>query len=140
MPGPYSPLDVNGEVPDLAGQRCEAFLARAHWHKGELNDPANTSHLCFDGRWHRLYFDHGFVFWREDEGRPEPAGEPEGDFAWTVEDVGAAAGVIGATLIDFDMTWEEAAAVVVFTFVGGASITFTNDYATDTTRWSAQPA
>src|SRR4029077_6268974 len=85
--GVVEPLSINGEPPQLDGQRCDAILCQEYWHGGRLVEPANVAFLCFEGRWYRLYFDFGIVCWRDTEGGPEPYEAPEIDSDYPVVDV-----------------------------------------------------
>lgn len=130
----YDPADINGDPPDLAGRRCEAMIASAYSHKGQLIDPANISWLKFDGAGHRLYFDHGFIFWREDPDPPEDNIDAEqGEWAWRNHDVAAEAGVSGQRLTGYEMIVESPATRVVFTFETGITVTFVNSFVEDVT-------
>src|SRR5687768_16750327 len=81
------PLEINGEPPELAGLRCEELLCQEFWCRDERVDPANVSYLKCDGRWHRLYFDCGIIFWRTNEDRPEAWSAPEVDWVYPLVDV-----------------------------------------------------
>lgn len=134
MTDAWSAADVNGEPPALAGLVCEALQCLAYSVHGEVIDPANTIHLRFDGVCRRLYFDTGIVFWRPDEGQPEPYAIDEEGTAWAVIDVAADAGVVGARLVDYDMRWKETFAEVNFRFES-CTVVFRNTYADDVTTW-----
>ena len=119
------PLEINGEPPQLNGLRCDALLCRECWHGGHLVEPANVAFLCFDGRWHRLYFDLGVVFWRDAEGGPEPFEAPEVDSIYPVVDVAKARGLLGVKLLGYRMEpWGACGAKVTFDFESGARLTF----------------
>jgi hypothetical protein len=53
---------------DIAGHKCEAFLCRQYWYKGQLLDEANVLFLKTDSNlWHRICFDCGVLFWKEEK-------------------------------------------------------------------------
>jgi hypothetical protein len=118
------PLSVNGEPPRLAGQRCDAILCQQYWHGGRLVEPANVVFLCFEGRWHRLYFDYGIVFWRIAEGEPQPFQAPEIDSAYPIVDVAEERGLRGARLLSYQMGPLSGGAQVTFAFENGARLAF----------------
>ena len=113
------PLDVVGDPPDLAGRRCEAFLCEPFVWEGVVEASAHVSYLRFDGAWHRLYFDHGIVFWQPSDG--PPVLEP-GDENPPPVDVGARAGVVGAVLEGYRMEPTARGSRVTFAFEGGRRV------------------
>src|SRR5437870_317540 len=92
------PLDINGEPPRLVGLPCDELLVQQYWYRGELIEPANVVHLEFGGRWHRLYFDSGIVFWRPHDRAPEGVPQGEDEFAYPLIDLGQQFGVRGVEL------------------------------------------
>ncbi|MEM1115133.1 MAG: hypothetical protein AAF845_12445 [Bacteroidota bacterium] len=120
-------VEVNGLPPDLRGQTCEAFLCEQYWCDGALEAPANVSYLRFDGRWHRLYFDCGIVFWREHEGTPESWTVPNEGWDYPVVDVGVEAEVVGFHLAEYRMEPTPGGSRVVFAFENGRNVVLEND-------------
>jgi hypothetical protein len=119
------PLSVNGEPPGLDGQRCDAILCQQYWHCGRLVEPANVVSLCFEGRWHRLYFDYGIVFWRAGSGGPQPFQAAEIDSDYPVVDLAEERGLQGVRLLDYRMEpLDTCGAQVTFAFENGARLTF----------------
>jgi hypothetical protein len=119
------PVEINGEPPQLDGLRCDAILCQEHWHGGALVEPANVTFLCFEGRWHRLYFDFGIVFWRDTEGGPEPFEASEIDSNYPVVDVATERGLRGVKLRGYRMEpWGDCGAMVAFEFESGARLAF----------------
>jgi hypothetical protein len=117
------PLSINGEPPRLGGQRCDAILCQQYWHGGRLVEPANVVFLCFEGRWHRLYFDYGIVFWRAAETGPQPYQAPETDSDYPVVDVAEEMGLRGVRLLSYRMDpLGTSGAQVTFTFENGAQL------------------
>jgi hypothetical protein len=118
------PPEVNGEPPRLAGLRCDAILAVECWHAGRLVEPCNVVYLGFEGAWHRLYFDYGTIFWRRDEGGPQPVEVSEIDAAYPVIDLATEQGLVGDRLSDYRMEPIERGARVTFHFENGRLLAF----------------
>nr|WP_255656824.1 aquaporin [Lysobacter lactosilyticus] len=123
---PMMELDVNGEAPGLAGKACEAVLLQQYWHKGVLVEPANVIHMRFSGVWHRLYFDYGIVFWRISDAPPEPGSDTDYEWEYPLEDLGAAAEVIGIPLDHYSMKPVVGGSTVELCFETGKRIIFEN--------------
>lgn len=117
-------LSVNGEAPNLAGRRCDAILCVEYRHGGQLVEPVNVAHLCFNGTWHRLYFDYGIVFWRSGEGRPESYDAVELDASYQVVDVASPRGLLGVCLSRYEMSSIDGGARVSFAFENGRGLEF----------------
>ena len=115
-------LDIHGEPPALAGEICEAFLCEQFWYEGVLEAPANVTHLCFGGRWYRLYFDWGIIFWRPADASPASWAIPEEGFEYPLVDVGAESGVLGARLAEYRMEPAERGSRVTFLFDNGRRV------------------
>lgn len=109
-------LDIHGDPPALGGQICEAILCEQFWHDGVLDAPANVTHLCFGGRWFRLYFDWGIIFWRPADASPAPCSVPAEGYDYPLVDVGAESGVVGARLVEYRMEPTERGSRVTFLF------------------------
>jgi hypothetical protein len=123
--GIVEPLSVNGDPPHLAGQRCNAVLCQQYWHRGELVEAANVVFLCFEGRWHRLYFDYAIVFWRTAESGPEPFQAPELESDYPVVDLAEERGLRGVRLLHYRMEpLGVSGAQVTFAFENGARLAF----------------
>ncbi|QDV32264.1 hypothetical protein [Tautonia plasticadhaerens] len=120
------PLEVNGDAPRLTGLRCDAILCVEYRHAGRLVEPASTAHLCFDGGWHRLYFDFGIVFWRPEERGPQSFDAPELDSSYPVVDVAALRGLLGVRLSHYEMAPIEGGARVTLAFENGHHLTFSS--------------
>ena len=119
------PLSINGDPPRLDGQRCDAILCQEYWHGGRLVEPANVAFLCFEGRWYRLYFDFGIVFWRNSEDGPEPFRAPEISSEYPVVDVAKKRGLRGLKLLGYRMEpLADCGARVTFEFDGGTRLAF----------------
>jgi hypothetical protein len=120
------PLSVNGEPPQLAGLRCDAILCVEYWHAGRLVEPCNVTYLCFEGAWHRLYFDYGIIFWRRDEGGPQPFDAPEMESTYPVVDLASKRGLAGACLSGYRMEPIERGSCVTFVFENGHRLAFSS--------------
>jgi hypothetical protein len=123
---PLWDLDVNGEPPPLAGEVCEALLVQQFTHAAEVVDPANVVHLKFSGEWHRLYFDHGIVFWRKSAGAPEPWSDTEEQWQNPLLNLGFDAGILGSKLNYYAMTPIPGGSSVEFVFAHGKRVVFKN--------------
>ena len=56
-------LELHDEIPEIAGQKCEALLGQQYWYCGELTGDPNVLFLKLDDSWHRIFIDGGTV-WR----------------------------------------------------------------------------
>ena len=119
-------VELNGEPPDLGGQTCQAFLCEQYWFEGKLEATANVTFLRFDGRWHRLYFDCGIVFWRRQDDEPASWASPAEGFACPLIDVGREAGVVGSCLAEYRMEPTAGGSRVTFAFDGGRVVVLDN--------------
>ena len=119
-----APEDLNGSPPELEGEACQALICQEHWYKEELNDPCNGVYIKTAGKWDRLYFDHGIVFWRAAEKRPQPFDAPEIDASYRMVDIGNELGVIGARIDSASIVRENQGSAVKLSFEGGASVRF----------------
>jgi hypothetical protein len=97
------PLSVNGEPPRLDGQRCDALFCQQYWRCVRRVEPDNVVFVCFEGRWHRLYFELGIVFWRAAESGPQPFEAAEIDAHYPVVDLAGEKGLRGVRLLDYRM-------------------------------------
>jgi hypothetical protein len=121
---PLWDLDVNGPPPSLAGEACQALLLQQFVHAGVVSEPANVIHLKFAGRWHRLYFDHGIIFWRTSEADPEPWADTSEEWQNPLYNLGSDAGVLGKKLDQYLMTAIPGGSSVEFFFAHGTRIIF----------------
>lgn len=130
------PLSVNGEPPAIVGLPCDELMVSEYWHQGELIEPANVVYLRFAGRWHRLYFDFGIVFWRPHEFAPDGADPSEENLAYPLIDLGQQMGVRGVILDRLEAEPIVGGSEVQFTFRNGVRLTFSN--VADTTTYRAE--
>jgi hypothetical protein len=89
-------LDINGEPPAVTGKICDAFVCQDLRLDGGVEDRAYITHICFEGRWHRLYFEPFMIFWRTVEGAPAAADEPGSECV--LDDVGQEHAIVGVRL------------------------------------------
>jgi hypothetical protein len=127
--------EVSGDVPDLGGLVCEAFLCQSYWYEGREVEPANVVYLQFGSVWRRLYMDRGIVFWRPQDGPPEPHDAASEGCSYPVVDVGLAASVIGVRLDYLEMAWSDSEAAVTFRFANRSSVIITCGYTEDVTTY-----
>lgn len=121
------PLDINGEPPALAGLTCDGLIRQSYVYKGELVAPAHTLYLLFAGVWHRLYFDHGIIFWRVQQTKPEAGSVTEEGWDFPHSDLGAEAGVTGIRLDGYTMDPTPHGSRVTLTFANGRRIAVEDD-------------
>lgn len=114
-------MGVNGHPPLLEGAQCDAIVRVEYKLQKGGTDPCYTIYLCFDGVWHRLYFDFGVIFWREQPIPPEAdASQPE--LLW--HDLGRDEGLAGLKLEKYEMSESDLASEVLFYFIGGRRLRF----------------
>ena len=120
------PLEINGDAPLLAGLRCDAILCVEYWHAGRVVELVNSVNLCFSDGWHRLYFDHGIIFWQPDDGPPKSYAAPEIDSFYRVIDVAVVCALQGVCLSAYEMKPIEGGSRVTFAFENGRSLAFSS--------------
>ena len=132
------PLEVDGILPDLAGSVCDELLVQQYWYLGRLVEPANVIYLQVNGKWHRLFFDCGIVFWRQSQGPTlaAPATEEE-EFAYLLIDLGRQLCLRGLLLANMGATPIEGGSQVQVAFANGVTVAFRN-VNDNTTYWSSQ--
>ena len=133
---PLPQSDINGDVPDVEGSLCQAFIVQSFLQDGVLVEPCNTAFICCAGRWHRLYFDHGFVFWREQESAPEAYESPGDGWSYSISDLLPRVSDCPTLLEKVHGAQDDKQTAITFTFAGNRQIRLCNDFATDTTSYS----
>ncbi|OIO72530.1 MAG: hypothetical protein CO186_05025 [Zetaproteobacteria bacterium CG_4_9_14_3_um_filter_49_83] len=113
-------LYVNGDVPQIEGKRCEAFLCQDYRAEGVVEDRAYITHVCFEGAWYRLYFEPFLIFWRSSTEAPEETREP--GFEFGLEDIGTKCHIKGALLISLAQEVVAEGVKVKFSFENGRSV------------------
>ena len=128
------PLEINGTQPSIEGSVCEELIAVQYWHAGELEDPANVIHLRFNGTWYRLYFDHGIIYWRQDDTPPEAFEAKEIDSSYRLDDIACSRNLRGKTLLSIQSEAIPGGSKVTFEFDSGSRLEITN--ANDRTNYT----
>lgn len=113
-------LHINGDVPQIVGKRCDAFLCQDYRAEGVVEDRAYITHICFEGAWYRFYFEPFLVFWRKSTEAPEQSSEP--GFEFGLEDIGAQCQVKGVRLVSIGQEVAAGAIEVKFAFENGRSV------------------
>lgn len=119
-------VEVRGIPPSLEQLACEELLCEQYWHKGKLVEAANVSYLRFGTDWHRLTFDHGVIFWRQQRERPCPYTMPELESETRIDNLGERYGLSGRRLLSYSTSATTGGSEVVFSFEGSRTITFLN--------------
>jgi hypothetical protein len=92
-------LMFHDEIPEIAGQRCEALIGQQYWYRGELTgDPDVLFLKLTDDSWHKVFIDAGVLFWKLVDGPDPPAEDVDYGFKWTLTDVGGSRGLVGKVL------------------------------------------
>ena len=128
--------ELNGRPPVIEGAVCDALRIQEHWYQGQLNDPCNVVYLKLSGTWYRLYFDHGFVFWRDGDEPPEQFEAPEIEAIYKYVDLGKKLGVEGRKLTSGIIAAAHGGNSVSLTFENGISVEFYCSFK-DETGWIA---
>lgn len=130
-------LQFNGSPPDLAGKICTGFVVQHFYEGSGLADPANVVFLCFEGTWHRLYFETGTVFWRFGDA-PEPAVNSTLAHGLLLNDLSEMPGIVGHQLGDITYSGNERGDVGArLLFRDGTTISLQYDTGADSTRIDA---
>ena len=118
---------INGDPPILDGVVLEAIVCTEHWPDGEFEDAANVIYFLVHNKWHRLYFDFGTVFWRQDvDGVPDYRGPATADNPFVNVDLGAELSLAGRTISScVTEAVGDHGSRVSFHFVGGGTLSFT---------------
>ncbi|PPD04180.1 MAG: hypothetical protein CTY29_06665 [Methylobacter sp.] len=120
-------LSVNGEWPDLKTKIIEKLIAQEYWYKGKLNEAANVIWLKISGKWFRLYFDYGIVFWRESNEEPHYV-KPEAneDYDYPLNDLTEKYNLSGKAIESCEGSVISGGSQVVFKIENGKTIKFKN--------------
>ncbi len=113
------PLEINGEPPAIARAVLEELRCQQYWYRGELAEEANVTFLQCNGVWHRLYFDCGIIFWREDVEAPTSFEAPEIEASYPIVDIGRQLLLTGQVLERYEMTTIPGGSQVEFLFANG---------------------
>ena len=120
------PLEINGTQPSIEGSVCEELIAVQYWYAGELDDPANVIHLKFNGTWYRLYFDHGIIYWRQDDTPPKAFEAKEIDASYRLDDIAFSRNLRGKTLHSIQGEAVPGGSKVRIAFESGPTLEITN--------------
>lgn len=117
---------INGDPPELAGVVLDAMICTQYWPDGALEDSANVIYFRIHDRWHRLYFDIGTVFWRQDiDEVPDYPGPVTADNPFVNVDLGHDLAIAGRTIKScITEAVAEHDSKVSFHFDGGGTISF----------------
>lgn len=118
--------EVIGAAPSLANQVCEELLCEQYWHNGSLSAPFNVIYLKFGLVWHRLTFDSGIIFWRQQTERPTPYTMPELSAETRIDNLGERTGLRGQRLVSYIAHALDDGSGVVFSFEGDRTLVFRN--------------
>ncbi|OHX35991.1 hypothetical protein BJL95_02825 [Methylomonas sp. LWB] len=120
-------LSVNGEWPDLKTKVIEKLIAQEYWYQGKLEEAANVIWLKISGKWYRLYFDYGIVFWRESNETPHYVKpEASGDYDYPLNDLTEKCDLSGKAIESCEGSVITGGSQVVFKFENGKIIKFKN--------------
>ena len=123
----HEPLEVNGNTPlQFIGYNCEALFCQEYWFEGTIVDTASVTFLKFGGKWCRLYFDYGIVFWRDETNAPESYYAEETHSQHLVSNLGLKYELLGKHLSAIELRPVLGGSEVTLSFECGALITFRN--------------
>jgi hypothetical protein len=121
------PLEVNGNTPlQFIGYNCEALFCQEYWFEGTIVDTANVTFLKFGGKWCRLYFDYGIVFWRNEINAPKSFQDEKLRSQYLVSNIGLKYELLGKCLSAIELRPVIGGSEVTLSFECGALIAFQN--------------
>jgi hypothetical protein len=118
--------EFNGSQPFLSGVVIQSLLCQAYWYNDHLEAPAKIVFLQINDLWHRLYFDCGVIFWRDDgsDGLIFEDGRTDNGEFRTI-DLADRFSLRGRTITDcVSETVNEDDAKVTFHLAGGGTLAF----------------
>lgn len=120
--------EFNGSQPFLRGVLIQSLLCQEYWYNGLLDQPANIVYLQVRDIWHRLYFDCGVIFWRDDGTEGMIWGDEKNDDSeFRTIDLLQRFALGGRTIADCTSeTVNEHGSKVTFQFDGGGALSFVN--------------
>ena len=125
--------EIHGEIPDLADKTCDQLLVEQYWNNGTLSEPANVIYFRCGSIWHRLTFDHGIIFWREQTAEPIPYAMDELNSETRISDLGQQLQLQGHRFTSCHARAVQGGSEVTFEFNNGRVLTFQN--ISDHTTW-----
>jgi hypothetical protein len=117
-------VELNGDEPALLGLVCQDLLAVEYVSAGAVVEDAHSVYLRFAGRWHRLYFDFGTVFWRVSDKAPVSFVAEDLGAEYRVVDLAGARGLRGLRLCAIRYTPIEDGSEVALEFESGRVLAF----------------
>lgn len=121
------PIEVNGITPvQFIRHSCEELFCQEYWFKGEIIDAANIIFLKFVGKWYRLYFDCGIVFWRDETNALKSYYAEETHSQHLVLNLGLKYELLGKRLSAIELRPVLGGSEVTLYFECGAFVTFKN--------------
>jgi hypothetical protein len=63
-------LEIYGTPPDIEGKYIDEIYVQPFCYDGKISDEANVVFIKFEGKWWRLYFDFGMIYWQKTEDAP----------------------------------------------------------------------
>jgi hypothetical protein len=102
--------------------------------EGEPVASATVTYLKFGGIWHRLCFEFREIFWRQAAEEPAPWEVAEESWVYPHTDVGEIAGIVGRTLLEYEMIPTLGGSKVIFKFASGKNVVIEDK--SDTTSYA----
>jgi hypothetical protein len=125
---------INGEEPQLIGERCTGFVLDHFYEGHQITDQVNVAHFCFGEQWYRLYFECGTIFWRASN-KPEAAQNAGLGFGLLLNDLFEMEGIVGGIVAQVVYEATEGGDVrATIRFTGGRSLIFAYSCEGDSTQ------
>jgi len=134
MPSYY----INGEEPQIVGQRCTGLYLQCFYENGQITDPVNVAYLRFEEQWYSLSFECATVFWREsgEPAVPQNSGLGSGALLNNLSDMET---VIGQAVESVSYAAYESGDVQArLRFANGKALQFMYDCKSDSTQLAEQ--
>lgn len=114
---------INGVEPEIVGALCQSFYLIQQQEGETITDPAVVDYFNFNGKWFKLYFDGGTIFWRENESPSEPINQ---DLAvcLVLVNLSELRGVVGQRLESIEYSGDVTSVSAKLTFTGGDFLEF----------------
>lgn len=125
---------LNGEEPQLVGQRCTGFVLQHFYEGQQITDQVNVAYLRFAGQWYRLYFECATIFWRVSE-PPEKTENSGLAYGLLLNDLSGMESVVGQTVQAVAYSASQSGDVrATIAFANGKSLKFEHSCEADSTR------
>ena len=128
--------NITDKIPEVEGCRCEEVLCQEYWIHGELVEPANLIFIKFDDQWYRIYFDHGFIFWKTHEEKPFEWNAEELSAEYRLNNISEKLNIRGKTLVFIEINSIEEGNVINLSFQNGVTLSLVGEYS-DYCYWRA---